>query len=79
MGSLGDGITQNSATGQLIRTQPLWGLRFSVKTGLLHDGTANTITDAIEAHDGQAEDAREAFDCLSHDDRQALLDFLETL
>ena len=27
MGSLGDGITQNLATGQLMRTAPLWGLR----------------------------------------------------
>src|SRR5467141_2632010 len=36
MGSLGDGITQNAATGQLMRTQPLWGLR--TQTRLLHDG-----------------------------------------
>src|SRR5262245_11207564 len=36
MGSLGDGITQNKATGKLMRTSPLWGLR-KIET-FLHDG-----------------------------------------
>src|SRR5262249_33573932 len=38
MGSLGDGITQGTATGRLMRTAPLWGVR--VLTTLLHDGRA---------------------------------------
>ena len=53
MGSLGDGITQNQATGQLMRTAPLWGLR--KLTTYLHDGSASTLNDAILAHAGQGQ------------------------
>ena len=44
MGALGDGITQNQATGRLMRTEPLWGL--STQANMLHDGRATTIIDA---------------------------------
>ena len=77
MGSLGDGITQNRATGRLMRTQPLWGLRS--QTQLLHDGRAHTIVHAILAHDGQGKAARVKFQHLSAFDRRALLAFLESL
>jgi CxxC motif-containing protein (DUF1111 family) len=77
MGSLGDGITQNRATGRLMRTQPLWGLRS--QTQLLHDGRARTIAQAIHGHDGQARAARLKFERLSAFDRRALLAFLESL
>ncbi|HYY52405.1 MAG TPA: di-heme oxidoredictase family protein [Myxococcales bacterium] len=77
MGSLGDGITQNRATGRLIRTQPLWGLR--TQTQLLHDGRAHTIVQAILAHDGQGRAARARFERLSAVDRRALLAFLQSL
>jgi CxxC motif-containing protein (DUF1111 family) len=59
MGSLGDGITQNQATGRLMRTAPLWGLR--TQTALLHDGRANDpnqvtrILQAMEAHEQSPE------------------------
>ena len=51
VGSLGDGVTQNQATGALMRTAPLWGLR--KLTTYLHDGRATTLDQAILTHDGQ--------------------------
>ncbi len=59
MGSLGDGITQNLATGKLMRTAPLWGLRKI--TTYLHDGRATTLDGAIMAHDGQGKKARDRY------------------
>jgi len=77
MGSLGDGITQNLATGRLMRTQPLWGL--SAAGLLLHDGRAGTIEQAIQAHDGQGAASRDAFGALSSTGRTQLLRFLGSL
>src|SRR5262249_8206605 len=77
MGALGDGITQNQATGRLMRTQPLWGLR--TQTTLLHDGRATTIEDAILAHDGQGAESRRQFVALKPIDRAHLLAFLGSL
>jgi len=77
MGPLGDGITQGNATGALMRTAPLWGLR--TQATLLHDGRATTVTDAIEAHAGQAAAARAAFDGLTAVQRAKLLEFLGSL
>ncbi len=77
MGSLGDGITQNQATGKLMRTQPLWGLRTQAK--LLHDGRATTIRQAILAHDGQGARSREQFRRLDAFSRFVLIAFLESL
>jgi CxxC motif-containing protein (DUF1111 family) len=77
MGSLGDGITQNEATGRLMRTQPLWGLR--AQTLFLHDGRALTISDAITAHKGQGALAEAAFEALDPVSRAFLLDFLNSL
>jgi len=77
MGRLGDRITQNRATGRLMRTQPLWGLR--TQTRLLHDGRATTIVDAIRGHRGQGNGARFNFEGLSSFDRAALLAFLNSL
>ncbi|TMA26558.1 MAG: hypothetical protein E6J78_13520 [Deltaproteobacteria bacterium] len=77
MGSLGDGITQNQATGQLMRTQPLWGLR--AQTSFLHDGRALTLSDAIIAHDGQGYGAAASFGLLDDTSRALLLAFLNSL
>jgi CxxC motif-containing protein (DUF1111 family) len=78
MGSLGDGITQGNATGKLMRTAPLWGLR--VITSFLHDGSASTLEEAIQAHDGQAKPARNRFfNDLSPKEQEQLLAFLRSL
>lgn len=77
MGSLGDGITQNLATGKLMRTAPLWGLRS--QPSLLHDGRATTLVEAIDAHDGQAAASKANFGALSASDQNVLLAFLRSL
>ncbi|HEY7114781.1 MAG TPA: di-heme oxidoredictase family protein [Thermoanaerobaculia bacterium] len=77
MGSLGDGITQNQATGRLMRTAPLWGVR--KLTTFLHDGRATTLVGAILAHDGQARRSRDRFIHLSVFEKAELLAFLNSL
>ena len=74
---LADGFVQGSATGSEFRTAPLW--RVSDRAHFLHDGRAHTITDAIQAHGGQAAAAKAAFTALSASDLQALLDFLNSI
>ena len=77
MGSLGDGIAQNEATGRMMRTQPLWGLR--AQTRFLHDGRALTLSDAIQGHAGQGATAEAAFEALDPISRALLLEFLNSL
>ena len=77
MGSLGDGISQNEATGKLMRTAPLWGLR--KQATLLHDGRATTIEQAILAHDGQGKKARDRFAALKSLQKSQILAFLNSL
>ena len=77
MGSLGDGIAQNQASGRQMRTQPLWGLR--KQTTLLHDGRATTIEGAILAHDGQGKKARDRFAALPSGAKARVLAFLNSL
>jgi CxxC motif-containing protein (DUF1111 family) len=77
MGALGDGIEQGQAAGDEMRTAPLWGLRF--RSRFLHDARATTHPAAIEAHDGAAKEAAQAFGRLTATERQELLDFLGSL
>ncbi len=65
------------ATRSEFRTEPLMGLRLA--DHFLHDGRAESIEEAILAHGGEAAAARSAFDALSPEDRQALLEFLRSL
>ena len=59
------------------RTEMLMGLRFREK--FLHDGSAKTVQEAIERHDGEARRSRDKFKVLSERDKKALLKFLETI
>ncbi|HKW68308.1 MAG TPA: di-heme oxidoredictase family protein [Terriglobales bacterium] len=77
MGRLGDGITQGPANGRMMRTAPLWGLRF--QSQFLHDGRASTITGAILGHAGQGAAARNQFIGLTDAQKFALLAFLRSL
>jgi CxxC motif-containing protein (DUF1111 family) len=77
MGSLNDGIAQPPATGQEMRTAPLWGAR--IRTSFLHDGRAKTIRDAILAHDGQGLAARNRFAQLTGREQAQLLEFIDSL
>ena len=73
----GDGIEQEAALGEEIRTPALWGLRF--RRPFLHDGSAATVEDAIRSHDNEASRVRERFLALDPPDRDNLLAFLRSL
>lgn len=84
MGSgLADGYSDYMATGNEWRTPPLWGIGlFSTVNGhtfYLHDGRAANLTEAILWHGGEAEKAKENFRKMSAQDREALLQFLNSL
>jgi CxxC motif-containing protein (DUF1111 family) len=49
------------------------------RVGFLHDGRARNIDEAIRWHGGEAQAATTGYENLSASDRQALLDFLESL
>jgi CxxC motif-containing protein (DUF1111 family) len=61
----------------LFRTPPLWGV--GATAPYLHDGRAATLTEAIQAHAGEAEGAHRRFDGLRPEGREALLAFLADL
>ncbi|HEY0123486.1 MAG TPA: di-heme oxidoredictase family protein [Rhizobium sp.] len=84
---MGDGLSDGQpvgvASGRDWRTPPLWGIGLtqtvSGRQAYLHDGRADTLTEAILWHGGEAEKARNTFANLPQDDRQALINFLESL
>lgn len=63
------------------RTAPLAGLADALarKTGLLHDGRARTVEEAIAWHGGQAETVRRTFFNLPARDRAALVAYVSGL
>jgi CxxC motif-containing protein (DUF1111 family) len=75
--ALADGIAQGDATGSEFRTPPLWGVRASAP--YLHDGRAPTLEDAIAAHGGEAQTARDRFLALGATERAQLIEFLGSL
>jgi CxxC motif-containing protein (DUF1111 family) len=77
MGSLGDGIVQGPAGATMMRTAPLWGLRFNAT--YLHDGRATDVKSAILGHDGQGQASRNKFATLSSQQQADLLAFLNSL
>jgi CxxC motif-containing protein (DUF1111 family) len=73
----GDEIKQGSAAGSEFRTPPLWGLSRNV--GLMHDGRAASVVDAIEAHKAEAEVVIDAFKALSQAQQSELVAFVSSL
>ena len=73
----GDGIEQDAAQQNEIRTPALWGLR--LRRPLMHDGSAPTVTDAIGQHRGEAAGVIERYRAASEPMRRALLAFLDSL
>jgi CxxC motif-containing protein (DUF1111 family) len=73
----GDGIVQEAAAEDEIRTPALWGLR--LRRPLLHDGSAATTEGAIGRHAGEAAKAVERYRELAPEDRRNLLAFLKSL
>lgn len=59
------------------RTAPLWGIRQTAP--YLHDGSAETLRDAIVLHFGEASPSKDAFNALSFDEQSKLIEFLLSL
>lgn len=81
---LDDGYTEGGAFSNEWRTPPLWGLRLTPNSQggqyfLLHDGRAHSIDEAIRMHGGEAENSKNQYVNLPEPDRNALIDFLNTL
>lgn len=80
---LADDAGEGDAAGAEWRTAPLWGLGAAVRdprrTGLLHDGRARDVEEAILWHGGEARASREAFVRMPAHERGALRRFLESL
>ena len=80
---LADNRPEGQATGSEWRTPPLWALGASKNLGkhwqLLHDGRARTIQEAVLWHDGEAAAVKNEFMNLSAAERQALVDFVQSL
>jgi CxxC motif-containing protein (DUF1111 family) len=77
---LDDGIAEGGAQSTEWRTAPLWNLGFNTRiTGLLHDGRAGSVTEAIQWHDGEAAQVRLRFNDLTLAEKDALIAFLSRL
>jgi CxxC motif-containing protein (DUF1111 family) len=70
-------ICRSGASPSEFRTQPLMGLR--LLPHFMHDGRAHTVTEAIEAHGGEATESRQEFGQLSDQQQAALVAFLNSL
>lgn len=84
---MGEGLADNrpegSADGQEWRTPPLWGVgllrNISGDLGLLHDGRAGSIEEAILWHDGEAAVTRKRFADMSKSERENIIEFIDSL
>ena len=78
--NLADGITQGSAGPDEFRTAPLWGV--GQRIFFLHDGRTTDLVRAIEDHRSAGSEANqtiEAFNRLSVEQRQDIINFLRAL
>jgi CxxC motif-containing protein (DUF1111 family) len=75
----GDGIVQVGPqdTANKLRTVPLWGLR--TKSRFMHDLKSLSLDQAIARHKGEAAEPAENFSELLPNDKQDLLNFLNSL
>lgn len=80
---LADGRPDYLATGNEWRTPPLWGIGLfqtvNGHTNYLHDGRARNLEEAILWHGGEAEDIKQEFMQLSSTERDAVIEFLNSL
>ena len=73
-------ISDDKVTGvdpRWFTTTKLWGVADTAP--YLHDGRAKTLEEAIVAHGGEAEAARQAFQAMSSDEQEHLIQFLKSL
>lgn len=76
---LADELGEGDASGAEWRTAPLVGVAVRERGGLLHDGRARDLVEAILWHGGEAAVARERFRGLDEAGRAALLAYLRAL
>ncbi|MEP9352017.1 di-heme oxidoredictase family protein [Xanthobacter sp. KR7-65] len=78
---LGDTMPEPGAGVSEWRTAPLAGLAdaLAAETGLLHDGRARTVEEAVAFHGGEAESAARRFGALSATDKSLLVRYLSSL
>ena len=80
---LADHRPEERASGTEWRTAPLWGIGLTEQvTGhasFLHDGRARTLMEAVLWHGGEAQASRDTVAALPKDDRDALIQYLESL
>ncbi|GLS27318.1 di-heme oxidoredictase family protein [Marinibactrum halimedae] len=80
-------MKMHTMNGGEFRTPALWGLghnidvlrRESRDVRYLHDGSATSIHQAINAHDGDGAYAKRGYDRLSQSDKNAIAAFIESL
>lgn len=79
--ALADTMPEPGADAREWRTAPLAGLSdaLSEKSGLLHDGRARSIEEAVTFHGGEAAAAARRFGALGAADKAALLRYLSSL
>jgi CxxC motif-containing protein (DUF1111 family) len=70
-------IVQAGVPTNQFLTKKLWG--FASEPPFLHHGRALTIDEAIQKHGGEAASSRAAYNALSGQDRDSVIDFLKTL
>jgi CxxC motif-containing protein (DUF1111 family) len=75
----GDGIVQAGPqdTANKLRTAPLWGLR--MRPRFMHDLKSLTLENAIDRHEGEADQVRDHFSELTRAEKQELFTFLNSL
>ncbi|MEO0576313.1 MAG: di-heme oxidoredictase family protein [Pseudomonadota bacterium] len=80
---LEDGVVEGDAESREWRTPPLWGLgvarTINANTGLMHDGRARDIREAIMWHGGEAAVSASAFSKLPENQKDALAAFVLAL
>lgn len=80
---LADGVVEGSASGSEWRTPPLWSLGIALElnpdSGLLHDGRATNVHEAILWHGGEGARAAAQFLELSEAEQDALASFVLAL
>jgi hypothetical protein len=70
-------VVQAGVSTEEFLTRKLWDVGNSAPYG--HKGDLTTLTEAIDAHGGEARVARDAFLALPQDGRDAIIDFLKSL
>ena len=79
--ALDGGATEPDVAPTEWRTAPLWGVSRAVasKAGLLHDGRAANVAEAVALHGGEGSGARARFGALGEADRARLVHYVEGL